>query len=108
MKRSSIRKIGKRGKINIAANKKLDKLYSGKGITECELGLEGCLGGMYCHIAHRHKRWWYYQRQELLSSFNQTIVACDGCHSKIESNPELTEEMFMKLRGKEVKTAKGK
>jgi len=102
MKRTALKQIGKRGKINIWANRKLDKLYAGKDIRRCELGFEGCTGGMYCHIAHRHKRWWYYRRVELLIKLNQTIVACDSCHSKIESDPERTKKEFMRLRGKEI------
>jgi len=102
MKRTPLKRIGKRGRINIAANRILYKLYAGLGITRCELGLKGCTGGMYLHIAHRHKRWWYINRPELLSVFNQTIVACDSCHAQIESDSEKTKKEFMRLRGKEL------
>ena len=101
MKRTALKQIGKRGRINIRANRILDKLYAGKDIRRCELGFENCTGGMFLGFAHRHKRYWYYQKVELLSSFNQTIIACTNCHQRIESDPEMTESMFMKLRGKE-------
>jgi len=102
MKRTALKQIGKRGKINIRANRILDKLYAGKDIRRCELGFENCTGGMFLGFAHRHKRVFYYQKVELLSSFNQTIIACSSCHEKIEYDRELTEKEFLRLRGEEI------
>jgi hypothetical protein len=69
-------------------------------IHSCELRLLGCTGALYLTPAHRHKRLWYKKRPELLWDFNQVIMACVNCHQKIESNQELTEEAFNKLRPK--------
>lgn len=101
IKRTPLRRIGRRGKINIEANKKLREIYADKGITRCEVGLEGCSGGLFCAFAHRHRRVFYKNRPELLSSFNQTIWSCSNCHSKIDSDKKLSEEVFQNLRGYE-------
>ena len=94
-------KIGKQTKINLEANKILKRIYLERGINYCELNFYGCAKTWALAWAHRHRRIWYYKKPELLSSFNQTIVACTSCHQKIDSNKELLEESFNKLRGKE-------
>ena len=93
--------IGKIGRININANRKLKELYNDLGITYCEIGLPGC-DNFFLQFAHRHKRIYYRSRPELLSEHNQTVLACCHCHSVIEKDKKLTEEVFMRLRGKEV------
>ena len=102
MKRTPLKRIGKRGVINIDANKKIRARFKREGITRCEIGLDSqCTGALFTGIAHRHKRSWYYNKTELLSDFNQTILACSHCHGKIEGNRKLTEEVFQALRGYE-------
>ena len=78
---------------------KLKKIYLEKGITTCEIGLSGCMKDFGLSFAHKHKRVYYYQRPELLGSFNETILACAFCHQEIEKDRELTEMVFKKLRG---------
>jgi len=57
---------------------------------------------MFLGFAHRHKRRWYKGKDpSLLDDFNQTVLACQPCHEKIEYDKELTQEMFMRLRGEE-------
>ena len=99
MKRTALKQIGKRGRINIAANKKLEKLYFDKGIMRCEI----CGGTFALSWHHRHKRWWYYKRTELLSALNQTLLLDARCHQKLESNKGLSEKKFEELRGPEDK-----
>jgi len=99
MRRTCLRKIGRRGKINIAANKKLKELFTEKRIRDCEIGLEGCCGNyLGLQFCHRKKRSWYYSRPELLSDFKQVVLGCPVCHNRIEHNPKLTEEVFKRLR----------
>jgi len=78
--------------------KKLKIEYKNRGITTCEVGLEKCMRDFGLSFAHRHKRVYYYQRPELLGSFNETILACAYCHQEIEKDRELTEMVFKKLR----------
>jgi predicted metal-binding protein len=99
MRRTPLRRIGKRGRINIEANKILKKIYQKKGIDRCEIKFVGCLSNFTCAFAHKHKRNWYYDKPELLSSFDETVLACVNCHDKIEKNKELTELVFKDLRG---------
>jgi len=94
-------KIGKMGWLNVKANKKIDKIFIQKDIFFCEARLENCTGGMGLTRAHRHKRIWYRSQPEKLHDFKQVILCCLSCHQKIEKSAEETEELFMKLRGKE-------
>ena len=90
-----------RTKINREQNKKLVKLFQDKGIMTCELKLKGCMGGIWLSFAHLHKRTWYYDKDpDLLSDFNQVVVACMNCHQVIEKDAELTKQMFEILRPK--------
>ncbi len=91
----------KKGKKTIAWEKhreNLKKEYYDKGITTCELRLPGCWINNALGFAHKHKRSWYLDCPDLLGSFNETLLACNPCHSIIENNKELTEKMFAKLR----------
>jgi hypothetical protein len=97
-----MKQIGRIGRINIEANKILKEKYQEKGISSCEIRFDCCLGSFTCGFAHRHKRNWYYGKPELLSSFNQTVLACSNCHNRIENSKELTEFVFNKLRGNEI------
>lgn len=90
--------IGKRGKINIEANRKLKQIYQEKDIKYCEAGLPKCMIGFGLSFAHRHKRNWYYDKPELLSDFNQTILACAYCYGEMEKDNNLTKEVFQCLR----------
>lgn len=95
MKRTRLKTIGKIGKINIDANRKLKELFADKGITRCEL----CGSDNYLSFAHRHKRIWYRGYPELLSDFNQVLLLCVPCHEKMEYNKDLTSKIFAGLRG---------
>lgn len=99
LKRTRLRVVGKIGKANLKANKRLKKIL--EEINYCEIRKEGCLGGMYLTNAHRHKRSWYHGDVDLLSSYIQVIRACVKCHDTIEHDKELTEKTFMELRGDE-------
>jgi uncharacterized CHY-type Zn-finger protein len=91
-------KVGKIGRINIKANRKLVTLFNDKDIYRCEL----CQSPFMLSFAHRHKRIFYRSKPELLSDFNQVALLCAKCHNEIEYNKEYTKETFMKLRGEEL------
>lgn len=93
-----MKRIGKQGKINIKANKKLKEIYSEQGISYCEAQLEGCMDTFGLSWHHRNKRVWYYDKPELLGSFNETILVCASCHPKLEADKELTKQKFNYLR----------
>ena len=76
---------------------KIKRMFLEKGITFCELKLEGCMNWPL-QIAHRHKRVYYKDKPELLYDFGEVALACQLCHSKIEGDRELTEEVFNKIR----------
>lgn len=96
-------KLGKIGKINQIAKRKLIKLYRNKGIRYCEARIPGICNGMYTTFAHRHSRIWYRNQSKLLSSFGQTILICQACHTFIDHplNKKFKEGLFLRLRGEE-------
>jgi hypothetical protein len=98
MKRTYLKKIGKQGTINLEANKEIHKMFRNKGIVRCEAWFPKCLVDWTLQFAHRHKRIWYKKCPEKLYDFNEVILACQNCHTKLENNKELTEETFKKLR----------
>lgn len=96
-------KLGKQGKINAEANRKLKKEYMDRGYTGqgvCEARLEGCQRTFGVGYAHKHKRVYYYSRPELLSSYNETILACTNCHDIMEHDKNLTLAIFKEQRWK--------
>lgn len=100
MKRTPLRKVGKIGKANLEANKRIKEELA--DVTFCEISfVDVCLVHIFLTNAHRHKRAWYKGNVELLSDRKQVIRACVNCHDEIEHDAELTEEVFMKLRGHE-------
>lgn len=101
MKRTPLNRVGKIGLANLEANKRIRAYIEYHSIPPvCEVGLTGCLRGMFLQIAHRHKRAWYKGDAELLSDYSQWVSACQHCHNIIENQPEYTEKLFIKLRPK--------
>ena len=90
--------IGKKTKAWNDARKLLKEEYFRKGITTCEVNLPGCWNNNALSFAHLHKRSWYWSQPELLGAFSQTLLVCIPCHTKMEFNKNLTEELFSKLR----------
>lgn len=84
--------------INQKANEILKEIYLDKGIVLCEPKLERCMRTFALSFHHLHKRVWYYEKPELLSDFNQTILTCAYCHRRLEYDRELHKEIFKKLR----------
>ena len=101
MKRSPLNRIGKIGVANLEANRKIAMIWKERGYWLCEIRFDGCKRDVFLTPAHRHKRIWYKGDAEKLADPRQWIVACVSCHDKIEHNKELTESIFLKLRGKE-------
>jgi len=92
----------KRSKINRKANAELVKLYDEKNVKSCEVMEENCQGAWALSFHHRHKRVWYYDKpDELLWSYNQTLLCCAYCHDCLEYSKDLHEYFFGRLRGKE-------
>lgn len=99
--KKNINKVGKVGKANKIARGMIADYAKKLNLTKCELNLEGCTKTWPVAPAHRHKRAFYKGDPVLLADPKQWVVACQCCHDQIEFNAELTEEMFMSLRGAE-------
>lgn len=91
----------KRTALNNKARKKIAAIAQRKNLIRCEVELGGCMGSAHAP-AHRHKRSWYYDKDDsLLWDFSQWLACCQSCHNKLEFNKELTEKVFEELRGEE-------
>lgn len=102
MKRTRLNKIGKVGKANLDANRKIAQMWIENGIDYCELGLTVCIQRMLpLQNVHRHKRMWYRNQPEKLFDWKQVVRGCTACHNKIEHDKQLTEAVFFNLRGSE-------
>lgn len=107
--KKACKKVGKVGKSNVDARKLIAMHAKKHDLKLCELGPElkrlgisvECLRTWPLAPAHRHKRAWYKGDATLLADPKQWVVGCQACHDKIEFDEKLTEEVFIKLRGKE-------
>ena len=79
--------------------KKVAKMFLDRGITSCEARLEVVKDHSGETPAHRLKRRFY--TDESINSFEEIILACPRCHEIMEKDPELTKELFKKLRNHE-------
>ena len=92
-------KIGRVGKANREARQEIARISEEKNLKVCELNLPRCTKTWPLAPAHRHKRSWYKGDADLLAHPDQWVCACQTCHDQIEVSPELTEQMFINLRG---------
>lgn len=81
-------KAGRRTKDWIKVRRELSTEFAARGITSCELKMEGCWGEGALGFAHGRKRR-HLEGDELKTL---TILACNPCHDKIECL--LPEEML--------------
>ena len=92
-----MKQIGKIGRINQKANRRLKQLFMDKEVVWCEM----CGTTSMLTFAHRHKRIYYRSHPELLSDYNQVLLLCQQCHNEIEYDREKSDEVFERLRGLE-------
>ena len=96
-----MKKLGKQGKINIKARKKIAEICEGNNWNTCLLFFPGCLSEASAP-AHRHERAWYKGKPEqLLWDLLQWIPACQNCHDMLDKNKKKRELIFITLRGEE-------
>lgn len=92
-----IKKIGKKGKLNMEATKGLMQTAVKLGITTCEIQLNGCWKGIQ-GFAHGKKKSGGMTPLELKKL---AIGACNQCHTKIEYECEkwtgMTMEQFVRM-----------
>ena len=95
-----IKKIGKIGKLNQKANRKLKQLWIEKDIRYCEYPTSHlCTQGMGLQNAHKHKRVWYRNKPGLLFDYGQVVRVCQRAHDLMETNRRHTLVIFKRLRG---------
>lgn len=90
----------KQQRINVRANKILISEYQKRGITSCEFKGENCKGDWNMSFHHRFSRWYYRSQPELLADFNETLLLCCQCHSLLQRDNKLSNEIFLRLRPK--------
>lgn len=67
---------------------KLKKDFERKGITSCELKLEGCWQNNALSFAHLDKR-----RKLTEEQLYEVVLACVPCHTKVEYAPNMREKL---------------
>ncbi len=84
MKRTAMKKVGKKSKEWIAVRRRLKVKYEAAGIVSCELKYEGCKRDGWLSFAHGKKR------RHLKGNELETlcILSCLICHGRIERLPE--------------------
>jgi hypothetical protein len=97
-KRNTIIKQGRVSEINHMARQKIAEIAEERGIDHCELNFDGCQEYYTLAPAHKNRREWYRGNVDLLSDYNQWICACQPCHERIDSDENLKDEIFNKLR----------
>ena len=80
MKRSPIKRAGKKTRKWNAARAKLKERFLKAGITTCELRLENCTPTNFLSWAHRLKRRNITTQEEL----ETVLLLCENCHWSIE------------------------
>ena len=95
-------RVGTTGKANAKANRKIRESIPAHDTCELVGLVEHECAPFAMTTAHRHKRAWYGGDADLLADKKQWIRACVTSHDIIEHDSELTEEVFMRLRGKEL------
>lgn len=92
-KPNKVNKLNKVEKWN-KARLVLKRIYKNRGITSCEVMLEGCWKTSALSFAHRYKR----NDKRCSHTFEGTILSCVPCHQKLEVDRDLTDYYFNKLR----------
>lgn len=101
-----MKKIGKVGKANIAANKIIRAHADKHGLDSCEVcrlglpefqGIE-CTGSFALTTAHKHKRAHYKGDPDQLSDPKEWVKACVTSHDRMEHDRALTDKVFGILR----------
>ena len=98
MKKTRLNPVGKIGKANREARKRIAIISQESNLNHCEIQLPGCMKYFGLAPAHRHKRDWYGGDVDKLSDPNEWVASCQWCHDQIEKSREKTEEVFNKLR----------
>lgn len=86
MKRTPLKKMGKKGLEWVRVRNELKKRFVRAGITRCELKFMGCWGDNALGFAHLKKR-----RNLIGNEIYEVVLACNPCHDRVEVLPE--EEM---------------
>lgn len=98
-----IRRVGRVGRANLIARKKIAEYCEAHQLTRCELVLtHECMGEAHAP-AHRHARVWYRSTPEKLYDPKQWIPACQSCHFILDTQLSRAESdaIFNRLRGVE-------
>ncbi len=104
-----MKRIGKIGRINSKANKKIAQMWLDMGIHFCEictiLADMGLLKWQCLQSnspCHRHGRVDYRTKSEMLYNYNQVVRGCVLAHEYIDRHTNIREKVFIKLRGKDL------
>lgn len=94
--RKPLNRVGKssRSKQTAAWDRELKLEWAGKGITSCEVRLEGCMGTFGLALAHSKKRRFILTKEDYWS----VVAACQKCHDRLDLDMN-HEEMQKTVEG---------
>ncbi len=72
--------------------------FAAVGITQCELGYDGCWKNNTLTFAHSKKRRYIESDEEL----REVCLCCQSCHARIEFNPDMYEIVRRVIAGRKV------
>ena len=85
-------KIGKIGRINFDARRKIATQCFDLGIETCEIRFPGCMGTFGIAPAHKQPREWYRTKPELLYHRDHWRAACQWCHEILDNRAKTSKE----------------
>lgn len=87
-----MKRVGKIGRINQEARKKIALYCAEHSLSHCELLFPGCMGTFGVAPAHKEKREWYRTRPELLYDRSHFKIACQFCHEILDNRAKTTKK----------------
>lgn len=85
-------RIGKIGKANLEANKKIDEYFIENEIYSCEIRFNGCTGNYNLTRCHKEKRENYRHDLSLLSDPQEVILGCQHCHNILDDRSKTSKK----------------
>lgn len=85
-------RIGKIGRANLEANKKIDEYFIDNEIYSCEIGFKGCTGNYNLTRCHKERRENYRHDLTLLSDPKEVIIGCQHCHNILDDRSQTSKE----------------
>ncbi len=96
--RKRLKRAGEKANAWTKTREELKVRFETAGITQCELGYDGCWKNNTLTFAHSKKRRYIESDEEL----REVCLCCQSCHARIEFNPDMYEIVRRVIAGRKV------